>query len=259
MEKGFGLLGCGLSHSLSPKIHQKLGQWLADKMLCSPYSYVLFDEAEDQLDAFFGRRVFSGLNVTIPYKKKVLAYCSVLSEKAARLQSVNTICVRPDGSLYGHNTDYYGFCYMSAYGGISFSGRLVLVLGSGGVSSVVSAAARDLGAGEVIIVSRRGPVNYENVVNYSQADILINTTPVGMYPRAEERLVDLDRFPCLSGVMDLIYNPAETLLLKDAAARGIPFVNGLSMLVAQAKESAEYFTGCCIDESVIADIIRTIY
>ena len=229
--KPFGLLGRKLSHSISPEIHN---------LLCD-YEYILFEKEPDELDEFFKKREFSGLNVTIPYKKDVIKYCAELSCTAKKIGSVNTITVRPDGTLFGDNSDYFGFSYMVEQSGISLKDKTVLVLGTGGASLTVKAVAEDMGAKEIISVSRTGEVNYENVYDYKDADVIINTTPVGMYPHNGERVIDLSRFPSLSGCLDLIYNPSLTPFLYDAKNLGVPYANGLSMLVAQAHMSAEKF------------------
>ena len=229
--KPYGLLGRKLSHSISPEIHS---------LLCD-YRYVLFEKEPEELDEFFEKREFSGLNVTIPYKKDVVKYCSDLSPEAKRIGSVNTITIKADGTLYGDNSDYFGFAYMIEKSGIEIKNKTVMVLGTGGASLTVKAVVEDMGAKEIISVSRTGKVNYDNVYEYGYADVIVNTTPVGMYPHNGERLIDLSGFHNLSGVLDLIYNPALTPLLYDAQKLGIKYANGLTMLVAQAHMSAEKF------------------
>lgn len=243
--KPFGLLGRKLSHSISPEIHN---------LLCD-YEYVLFEREPDELDEFFKKREFSGLNVTIPYKKDVIKYCSELSDTAKRIGSVNTITVRPDGTLYGDNSDYFGFSYMVEQSGVQIKDKTVLILGTGGASLTVKAVVADMGAKEIISVSRTGAVNYDNVYDYQNADVIINTTPVGMYPHNGERVIDLSRFPVLSGCLDLIYNPSLTPFLYDAKNLGVPYANGLTMLVAQAHMSAEKFIDSHIPEEKIELIV----
>ena len=243
--KPFGLLGRKLSHSISPEIHN---------LLCD-YEYVLFEREPDELDEFFKKREFSGLNVTIPYKKDVIKYCSELSDTAQKIGSVNTITVRPDGTLYGDNSDYFGFSYMVEQSGVQIKDKTVLILGTGGASLTVKAVVEDMGAKEIINVSRTGAVNYENVYDYQNADVIINTTPVGMYPNNGERVIDLSRFPALSGCLDLIYNPSLTPFLYDAKNLGVPYANGLTMLVAQAHMSAEKFIDSHIPEEKIEQIV----
>ena len=243
--KPFGLLGRKLSHSISPEIHN---------LLCD-YEYVLFEREPDELDEFFEKQEFSGLNVTIPYKKDVIKYCTKLSETAKKIGSVNTITVRPDGTLYGDNSDYFGFSYMVEQSGVQIKDKTVLILGTGGASLTVKAVVEDMGANEIISVSRTGAVNYDNVYDYQNADVIINTTPVGMYPHNGERVIDLSRFPALSGCLDLIYNPSLTPFLYDAKNLGVPYANGLTMLVAQAHMSAEKFIDSHIPEEKIEQIV----
>ncbi|MBP3327351.1 MAG: shikimate kinase [Clostridia bacterium] len=243
--KPFGLLGRKLSHSISPEIHN---------LLCD-YEYVLFEREPDELDEFFEKQEFSGLNVTIPYKKDVIKYCAELSETAKKIGSVNTITVRPDGTLYGDNSDYFGFSYMVEQSGVQIKDKTVLILGTGGASLTVKAVVEDMGAKEIISVSRTGAVNYDNVYDYQNADVIINTTPVGMYPHNGERVIDLSRFPALSGCLDLIYNPSLTPFLYDAENLGVPYANGLTMLVAQAHMSAGKFVDSHIPEEKIEQIV----
>lgn len=238
-----GLLGKKLGHSYSPEIHSHLGD----------YSYELFEKEPEALAGFLINGDFSGINVTIPYKKSVIPYCSELTETAARLGAVNTIVKRSDGTLLGHNTDYFGFRSMVEQSGLVPKGKKCLVLGSGGASVTVQAVLKEMGA-EVIVISRTGTNNYNNLHLHRDASIIVNTTPVGMYPHNEESPISLDGFDKLEGVLDLIYNPARTRLLMDAQDRGLVAVNGLWMLVAQAKESAEYFTGHPISNSVLPKI-----
>ncbi len=227
----YGLIGEKLSHSYSQLIHSRLGS----------YRYELISLAPDELDPFLKSRAFKGLNVTIPYKKAVIPYCDELSSAARRIGSVNTLLVRGDGTLYGHNTDYDGFLYAAKSAGISFAGKKVLVLGSGGTSLTSRAAAEDSGASSVTTFSRSGKYNYESIYEEKDADIIINTTPVGMYPQNGAALIDLSRFPALSGFIDVIYNPLRTALMLQAEKLGILCTSGLPMLVAQAKSAAELF------------------
>ncbi len=240
-----GLLGGKLGHSYSPQIHSQLG----------PYEYRLFEKKPEELANFLKKGDFAGLNVTIPYKKDVIPYCSALSPVAQRLGAVNTIVRKPDGSLIGHNTDYYGFFSMVKRTGLAVEGKKALVLGSGGASNTVCAVLEELGA-KVIVISRSGENNYGNLRLHSDAALIVNTTPVGMYPHVGKSPLKLEGFLALEGVLDVIYNPARTKLLLDAEKRGLVTENGLWMLVAQAKEASEWFTGCQIPESAIADIHR---
>lgn len=238
-----GLLGEKLGHSYSPQIHRRLGS----------YSYELFEKSESELSNFLKNGDFTGLNVTIPYKKAVIAYCNELSPIAQKLGAVNTIVRRQDGTLIGHNTDYFGFASMIRHSGLDPNGKQVLVLGTGGASATVQAVLAEMGA-KVTVISRTGTHNYESMYLLRSTAMIVNATPVGMYPNNGQTLVDLDRFPKLEGVLDLIYNPARTQLVMDAQARGLVTENGLWMLVAQAKESAEWFLGHPIDDSLIGRI-----
>ena len=242
-----GLIGRKLGHSFSPEIHS----FLAD------YEYRLYEMEENEVAAFLKDCPLDALNVTIPYKKTVMPYLRYISDEAKRIGSVNTIIKRADG-LYGYNTDYYGFSYMLKKSGIEITDKKVLILGSGGASVTVNAVLADMKATEIVVISRSGKDNYDNIERHSDADVIVNTTPVGMYPENGKSPVDLKAFPKLSGVLDLIYNPSETRLLYDAKDLGIPYINGLSMLVAQGKRAAELFTGECIPDGEIERIISAI-
>ncbi len=240
-----GLLGRHLTHSYSPQIHSQLGK----------YSYNIFEIAPDDLGSFLQEKEFDGINVTIPYKKDVIPYCDTLSPQAQQLQAVNTIVKNTDGRLIGHNTDYFGFAEMLKVSGLSVLGKKVLVLGSGGASATITAVLSEKGA-DVVVISRSGNNHYGNLHLHNDAAVIVNTTPVGMYPDNGISPIDLSLFPHLAGVLDIIYNPARTALLLEAEKRGIVTVNGLYMLVAQAKESAEWFTGNKISDSKISEIYR---
>lgn len=239
----FGLLGRRLGHSYSPRIHAALGG----------YSYSLFEVEPENLEGFITRDIFRGLNVTMPYKKDVIPYLDQLTPEAKKLGAVNTILRRDDGKLIGHNTDYFGFQSMLLHCGVSVKGKKALVLGSGGASNTVTAVLRELGA-EVVVISRSGENHYGNLYLHKDAALIINATPVGMYPQTGISPVDLDIFSHLEAVLDVIYNPARTQLLLDARQRGLKTENGLWMLVAQAKEAAELFTGCKISDEAIGRI-----
>ena len=238
-----GLLGRKLGHSYSPQIHGLLGS----------YDYKLFEKEPEDVGDFLKNGDFTGLNVTIPYKKDVIPYLSQLSPVAKRLGAVNTIVRRQDGSLIGHNTDYFGFRYLVERSGLTVRGKKVLVLGSGGASNTAVAVLQELGA-QVVIISRSGENNYHNLHLHHDASVIVNTTPVGMYPNTGISPIDLNLFPQLEGVLDAIYNPARTQILLDAEKQGLVAMNGLWMLVAQAKESAEWFTGSVIDQGKIPEI-----
>lgn len=245
----YGLIGEKLGHSYSPMIHARLAD----------YRYELVEIAPDALDGFLRARNFRGLNVTIPYKRAVVPYCAELSDAAREVGCVNALVVRPDGSLYGHNTDIGGFIHMLRGAGIDPRGRKAAVLGGGGTSLTARAALRRLGAREIVVVSRKGPVDYAALyARHADAEILVNATPVGMYPNNGVSPVDLGRLPNLTGVADVVYNPEKTALVLDAQARGVAAVSGLPMLVAQAREAAELFAGRPIAESADAGILREI-
>ncbi len=244
----YGLLGEKLGHSYSPMIHSYFGE----------YDYRLCEKAPEELDEFFEEGDFKGLNVTIPYKTAVIKYMAELSDAAKKIGSVNTIVRRPDGSLYGDNTDYGGFIYTVRRGGVSVAGKKALVLGSGGASLTVQTALRDLGARSVTVISRSGADNYENLHTHADAEIIVNTTPVGMYPNNGKSPVDLEMFPCLTGVVDIVANPAKTALLLQAERLGIKRAGGLPMLVAQAAYAAERFVGRKIHESEIEKAFKAV-
>ena len=237
-----GLLGRKLGHSYSPQIHAHLGD----------YPYALFEKEPEEIEDFLKNGDFTGINVTVPYKKTVMPYLDQLTEVAQKMGAVNTI-VRRDGKLIGHNTDPFGFLTMVHSSGLLVAGKKVLVLGSGGASNTAVVVLKNLGA-RVVVISRSGENNYENLDLHRDAAVIVNCTPVGMYPNPGISPVDLSLFPHLEGVLDMIYNPARTKLLLDAENRGLVAVNGLLMLVAQAKESAEWFSGHSLSGEKIPQI-----
>lgn len=241
-----GLLGRKLGHSYSPQIHASLGD----------YAYSLFEKEPESVESFLKSGDYTGLNVTVPYKKTVIPFLDELSPRAEALGAVNTI-VRRDGRLIGHNTDYAGFAAMVKKSGILVAGKKALVLGSGGASNTAVAVLKEMGA-QVVVISRSGENSYDNLDKHSDAALIVNATPVGMYPNVEASPIDLDVFPSLEGVLDVIYNPARTALLLDAEERGLKTENGLYMLVAQAKESAEWFTDTEISDSCVDSIYRSL-
>ena len=247
MEK-CGLLGGKLGHSFSPLIHSFL----------SRYSYELFEKEPHELEDFIKNGDFTGINVTIPYKKEVMKFCNKLSYNAKRIGSVNTIVRQSDGTIFGDNTDYYGLKFMILDAKFDLKDAKVIILGSGGASLSAIAVATDLGAKEVIVISRSGKDNYDNIDKHYDAHFIINATPIGMYPNNGERLIDLSKFTECKGVIDLIYNPSLTRLLLDAKDLGIPTLNGLVMLVAQAKKASELFTNRRIPNRVIKKIAHEI-
>ena len=227
-----GLLGEKLGHSYSPAIHAQLAD----------YAYGLYEVAPEDLPAFLTGGDFDALNVTIPYKKAVIPYCAELSPIAQKLGSVNVLVRRADGTLYGDNADAFGFEYLVRHSGIDVAGQKALVLGNGGASATIQAVLEQLGA-HVTVISRHGPDNYENLDRHADAHVIVNTTPVGMYPHNGEAVIDLLRFPHCRAVVDLIYNPVRTELLLQAEKLGIPCANGMVMLAAQAIRASEIFTG----------------
>ena len=239
----YGLCGRTLRHSYSKIIHEYLGN----------NDYKLLSLEKDELYELFESRKFKALNVTIPYKQDALSLCDIVSDEAKAIGSVNTV-VNKNGVLYGYNTDYFGFVYMLKRAGISLAGKKVVILGSGGTSLTAQAVCAGEGAREFIVVSRRGLVNYDNVTDHSDADILINTTPVGMYPDNGRMPIDLSLFPKLSGVVDVIYNPNKTALVHEAEKKNIPATTGLPMLVAQAVRAHEYFFDIKLPDSTIEDV-----
>jgi len=232
MKKRFGLLGEKLGHSFSPLIHGYLGD----------YEYNLYEVSPSDLDTFMTKRDFDGINVTIPYKQAVIPYCAYLSDEAANIGSVNTIIKDDNGLLHGYNTDHYGFCVMLEKGYIRSARKKALVLGDGGSARTVRTALADLGAREIVTISRRGENNYNNIEHHYDADIIVNTTPVGMYPGNGSCALSLTGFTYLSGVADLIYNPSRTKLLLEAERLDIPCIGGLTMLVSQAEMASRLFT-----------------
>lgn len=241
-----GLLGRKLGHSYSPQIHSLLGN----------YSYELFEKEPEEIGNFLTNGDFDAINVTIPYKQDVIPYCKELSDAARRIGAVNTIVRQPDGSLIGHNTDYFGFLSTLQRSGLSISGKKAVIIGSGGASKPVKAALDDLGANTIVISHKENTP--ENLAHHKDASVLVNATPVGMYPHNGISPVELDLFPNLEGIFDLIYNPSRTKLMMDAAQRGLTVIGGLWMLVAQAKEASEWFTGITISSNVIEPIYRAL-
>lgn len=238
-EQVFGLLGRKLGHSWSVPIHTALG--------CQGYR--LIELEPEALPAFLRETDIGGCNVTIPYKRDVMPYCDVIDDAAQAIGSVNTLVRRKDGRLYAWNTDAAGFCYMLRRAGIDVAGGKLVILGSGGASLTAQAMCRHLGAREVVVISRSGENNYENLSRHADADIVVNTTPVGMFPGNGAAPVDLTAFPACRGVADVVYNPRRTALLLQAEALGIPCTDGLPMLVAQAKAAEEHFFETSIPDS----------
>lgn len=252
----FGLLGRKLGHSFSPGIHRQIGEAAG-----RTYDYVLFEKEPEELEAFIKGGEWEGLNVTVPYKEDVIPFLDKLSEEAAAIGAVNTI-VRKDGRLIGYNTDYYGFMHTLDANEVQVEDAKCLVLGAGGASKAVCAVLKDMGAGEVVVMSRKGDVTFADLADHKDADILINTTPVGMYPDTGKSLVYPGTFTKLKWVVDLIYNPIRTNLLCQAKKSLMEPISGLQMLVSQAVYSYMLFTDNVIEEreeitEKIADAMRS--
>ena len=245
MQEKFGLIGKTLKHSYSKIIHSYL----------SEYSYDLVELKKEQLEEFIKNGEYKAFNVTIPYKKEVMQYLDCVDDLAKEIGAVNTV-VKKDGKIYGYNTDFFGMNYALDRAGISLNGKKVMILGSGGTSDTARAVAKKGGASEIVIVSRTGQVNYQNYLTHADTDVIINTTPVGMFPDNFSKPISLDGFTRLSGVLDVIYNPNLTALTFDAKQKGVKYSNGLPMLVAQAKKASEYFTGSTIDNQRIEEILN---
>ncbi len=245
----YGLVGRTLGHSYSPQIHCEFG---------AP-DYRLFQLEPNEVASFLRRGDIGGLNVTIPYKRDVMLLCDCVSPEAREIGCVNTVVRCDDGILCGYNTDTYGLEYMIKRAGISFAGGKAIILGSGGSSLTAQYVAKKLGVFSVVVVSRNGENNYDNLDRHTDADIIVNTTPVGMYPETGKSPVDLELFPKCRGVIDLIFNPRRTALLMQAEFLKIPYSGGLPMLVAQAKEAEQLFFGGKIDECEIERVIKKLY
>jgi len=244
----YGLIGKALGHSYSVMIHRCFGD----------YDYQLYPMPEEELEKTLRERAFKGLNITIPYKKTVLPFCDELSHAVKQVGSANTLVMR-GGKLLADNTDLAGMRFMLNKAGISLAGKKVIILGSGGTSLTAQAACRAENAREILVVSRSGPVDYEKMYGlHTDADVIINATPVGMYPDTLVSPVDLSAFPRLSGVADVIYNPARTALTLDARERGIPCADGLWMLAAQGWHAAKLFLNREIGEERLYDAWRQV-
>ncbi len=243
--EGYGVLGERLGHSFALRVHALLGN----------DAFAVHEVPPEELGAFLARRAFRGLTVSMPYKKAVIPFCDALDPLAERIGSVNALLVEPDGSLKGYNTDYYGFAWMVKHAGVNLRGAKVLMLGTGGAAAAAEAVAADLGAREVVSVSRGGEADYTSVYAlHSDAEVIVNATPVGMHPDNGGQPIRLTGFRQCRSVLDMIYNPLRTPLLLEAEHRGIPCEGGLTMFVAQAKRVAELFSGKEIPEARIGEI-----
>lgn len=244
----YGLIGKKLTHSFSPEIHKLLGS----------YPYDLIELEPEAVEGFLKKGNYTGLNVTIPYKKVALAACDELSALAAEIGSVNTVVRRPDGSLYGDNTDAFGFTYMVEHAGISVKNKKCLVIGNGGSSAMVQVVLRKMGASEVVVISHKDNRPENLAPHYRTTKVIVNTTPVGMYPNCDESPLTLLPFSTLEGVVDLIYNPYRTQLIQEAIDRKICCTSGLPMLVAQAVRAYEIFFDKKAEEGTIERVLETV-
>ena len=242
----FGLLGRTLGHSFSPRIHSALGNT----------NYELFEREPSQLQEFFADPELQGINITIPYKVNALEACDVVDPRAERIGCVNTM-VRKDGKWHGYNTDYDGFVFTLQHAGIDVAGKECIILGDGASSATVHVALEDLGAKNIVHLSRKTAPFYGDAPNYYEtAQIIINCTPIGMYPHNPANLIDITQFSKLEGVVDLIYNPRRTILLLQAEMMQIPHCDGLPFLVAQGVEAANHFQGEHFGTKEIEQILR---
>lgn len=249
--KKYGCIGKKLTHSFSKEIHARLAD----------YAYELIELSEDEIKAFFEKKDFTAINVTIPYKQTVIPYLDNVSDIAQRIGAVNTI-VNKDGVLYGYNTDYYGMQALIQRTGVKLREKKVLVLGTGGTSKTACVVAKDLNAAEIIVVSRSKKENcitYEEAIHaHADAQIIINTTPSGMYPECDGCPIDISFFAKLEGVVDAVYNPLCTNLVANAKKRGIKAECGLYMLVMQAVVAVEKFLDVEIPKETAENVFRTV-
>lgn len=247
----YGLIGEHLKHSYSCEIHSQIAD----------YEYELHEIPPSGLGGFLKKREFNAINVTIPYKQDVIPYLDEISDTAKRIGAVNTI-VNRNGRLYGDNTDFAGMLALARHIGVDMKGRKVLILGTGGASKTGHALAEYMGAESVYYVSRsgkNGSITYEQAVTeHSDAQIIINATPVGMFPKQDGRPIDISAFPKLEGVIDAIYNPLRTNLILDAQERGIPAEGGLYMLSAQAVHASAVFRDIPLDESLVDKAFKSV-
>ena len=244
----FGLLGRTLGHSFSPRIHNALGNT----------NYELFEREPSQLQEFFADQELQGINITFPYKVNALEACDVVDPRAERIGCVNTM-VRKDGKWHGYNTDYDGFVFTLKHADIDVSGKECIILGDGASSATVHVALEDLGAKSITHLSRKTAPLYTDAPNYYEtAQIIINCTPIGMYPHNPANLIDIMQFSKLEGVVDLIYNPRRTVLLLQAEMMDIPYCDGLPFLVAQGVKAANHFQGESFGTKEIEQILRDV-
>ena len=249
--KKYGCIGKKLGHSFSKDIHAKLAD----------YKYELIELNEEEIDSFFKQKDFTAINVTIPYKQTVIPYLDSISEIANRIGAVNTI-VNKDGKLLGYNTDYYGMKALIEKTGIDFQNKKILILGTGGTSKTAQIVAQDLGANQILTVSRRESLEFitydQAKKNHSDANIIINTTPSGMFPDCESKPIDISYFPQLEGVIDAIYNPLCSNLILDAKEKGLKAEGGLYMLVMQAVVAVEKFLDTKIQKEIVDQVFTSV-
>lgn len=247
----YGLLGEKLGHSFSKEIHNSIGE----------YSYDLLEVSRERLREFIESKTFSGLNVTIPYKETVIPYLDGIDDAAKAIGAVNTI-VNRGGRLYGYNTDFYGMEMLFSHAKIDPTDKVVAILGSGGTSKTAEAVVKHLGARKTIKVSRGekdGTIGYDELYDRcDEVDIIVNTTPLGMFPDTNGCAIDISRFNSLTGVIDAVYNPLRTRLIIEAEKRGIRAEGGLYMLVAQAVRASEIFTNTKYEERTTEKVYRRI-
>lgn len=250
--KRYGCIGKKLTHSFSREIHAKLAD----------YSYELIELEVDEVQQFLEKKDFEAINVTIPYKETVIPYLDEVGDIAKKIGAVNTI-VNKNGKLHGYNTDYYGMKALIERNGIDIKNKKVLVLGTGGTSKTARVVAEDLGASSILVVSRSKKDNcitYEEAISsHSDAEVIINTTPSGMYPDCESKPIDISCFNSLEGVVDAVYNPLSTNLVSDAKKRGIRAEGGLYMLVMQAIVAVEKFLDVDIAKETADEVYKSVY
>ena len=239
----YGLIGEHLGHSFSREIHERIAD----------YKYEIHEIAPDALGDFLSNPTFEGINITIPYKEKAIPYLYFVSDNARKIGAVNTVR-NENGKLYGYNTDYMGMRALILRNKIDLKDKKALILGCGGTSKTGYAVLSDLGVRQIVRVGREGEgadVLYKDVLNeHSDAEFILNTTPVGMYPKNEGKIIDVNDFPKLEGLIDVVYNPLRTNIVLDARKKGIKAESGLYMLVSQAIYASEIFTGNKISEEL---------
>ena len=248
-EKKYGLLGRALTHSYSKEIHESFGK----------YNYEIFEVEPEEIESFLAKEELAGLNVTIPYKKEVIKYCEILSEEAAEIGAINTMVRLQNGAWAGHNTDYAGFLYLLEQAKITLKSKKVLIFGSGGTFLTANYTAKKEGASEIVCISRTGENNYENLHLHKNAQILINTTPVGMFPDIDKAIVLLDDFTLCEGVVDVIYNPLRTRLIMQAREKEIPAAGGIAMLAEQAVQAYKLFLNETLPKETTEKILNNLY